>query len=162
MSEINTDDLKLTIGGYTFLQDELPKHGPELDTFTRKCREEFNQRPLIAVPAPSGLIEWKKTSECVWKTSELFESNRINLRCKAVLHEAYPEANLRQVEYLFTRVLEIPHAGIEEFLQELGLLQEEDSHDGSLIRRIYKCLSVLQYSESNARLIRSIERLMHA
>lgn len=162
MSEVNTKDLKLAIGAYTFLQDNLPRHGPKLDTFTQKCREEFSRRPLVAIPISGKFIVWKRTSECVWKTSELFESNDINLRCKAILHVAYPEANLHQVEYLFTQILGIPDAGLEEFLQELELLRKEDSHDASLIKRIYKCLAKLQYSQSNERLTRSIERLVYA
>jgi hypothetical protein len=162
MSEVNTKDLKPAIGAYMFLQDELPRHGSKLNKFMQKCQEEFSRRPLIAIPNFGRFIVWKRTSECVWKTSELFESNHINLRCKAILHVAYPEVNLHEVEYFFTQILGISDAGLEEFLQELELLRKEDSHDGRLIKRIYKCLAKLQYSKSNERLTRSIERLVYA
>jgi hypothetical protein len=148
LTDSDTADLGVAISAYEYLQRTVQKEAAD----KKKCRQAFDAYAMIATPVSDGSIVWKTRPQCIWKTTDLFQSNGINLRCKTVLHNVLPQ--LDSLEYLFQKVLQIPNAGLEEFIEELRMLQTEDSHDDSLVSRIYECIAALR--NIDPKLIRSV------
>lgn len=110
----------------------------------------------IALPSPSGGLEWRKPSQCVWDDAEFVE-NGLELKSKVatrrVIERHAPSASL-----FFTNILRLPNAGIDELLADLRLLQEVGSDDTMTIFRLYERIQTYRRSSSAAEKTRSVRR----
>jgi hypothetical protein len=90
----------------------------------------------IAVPSPSGKLQWKMPSQCVWRDTE-FSENGLQLRSKLAMQPLI-EHHAPDTIPFFTNILKLPDAGIDELLEDLKMLQQESSDDAMLVFRLYE------------------------
>ncbi|KAF2187468.1 hypothetical protein K469DRAFT_772048 [Zopfia rhizophila CBS 207.26] len=95
-----------------------------------------NSSYCIAVPSPSGDLEWRKPSQCVWDDAEFVE-NGLELKSKVAIRRII-ERDAPSASLFFTNILKLPNAGINELLEELKVLQEDGSDNTMTIFRLYE------------------------
>ena len=79
----------------------------------------------------------------MWDAQE-FSLNNLQLRTKVVMQRvvssSYPNTEDSTVPSFFTDVVKLPNAGIDELLDDLRLMQRDQSDDSTVIYRLYEVI----------------------
>ncbi|KAF2008954.1 putative heterokaryon incompatibility protein [Aaosphaeria arxii CBS 175.79] len=123
------------------------------------CADTFSaddKYPCIAIPSPSGTkFEWKSPSQCVWDDEE-FSQNELILESKIAIHHIIEQYAPTAVPF-FTKVLEIPNAGVAELLADLKLMQEQKRDEPKRVYLLYERIS--NYRRGFAGMIKYIQKV---
>lgn len=98
----------------------------------------------IAVPSISGSLEWKMPSQCVWDDQE-FSQNGLQLQSKVAMRRII-EQHVPLTTTFFMSILKLKNAGIDELLDDLRILQRNESDNSMTIFRLYERIETYRRS----------------